>query len=145
MKVSARGIALVESEEGCRLVAYPDPATGGEPLTIGVGHTGGVKAGDRITRKRALELLAEDLRECEDAITSSVTVPLTQNQFDALCSLIFNIGVGAFKQSTLLKRLNAGAYSDAAAQFGRWTRAGGRVYPPLVNRRLREAALFSET
>src|SRR4051812_37911101 len=99
--------------EGCKLTAYPDPATGGEPYTIGVGHTGGVRAGDTCTEEQAREWLRRDAQTAVRCVNASVKGNLTQNQFDALCSLVFNIGCGNFGKSTLLRRLNEG--DDAAA------------------------------
>lgn len=141
MKTSPQGREKIAQHEGLRLQAYPDPGTGGEPWTIGVGHTGGVKKGDRITRDQAMEYLAKDLAAAEAAI-AAVRAPLNQNQFDALVSLVFNIGAGAFRGSTLLRLLNMGDYGGAADQFLRWNRAGGRVMDGLTNRRRDERALF---
>jgi peptidoglycan hydrolase-like protein with peptidoglycan-binding domain len=77
-----------------------------------------------------------------DAVRARVSVPLTQNQFDALVSFTFNVGAGAFGGSTLLKRLNAGDYAGGADEFGKWTKSGGKVFAGLVRRRTEEAALF---
>ena len=142
MQISARGILAIEKEEGLRLDSYPDPATGADPWTIGFGHTGSIKRGDKITVEQAREYLQADLKRVEDCINSTVIVLLTQGQFDALCSLIFNIGIGAFRNSTLLRKLNASDYQGAAAQFGVWIKAGGIDYPPLVARRARERAVY---
>jgi lysozyme len=142
MKTSDEGRERIAAHEGLRLVAYPDPGTGGDPWTIGVGHTGGVRPGDRITREQAMRYLAEDLATAEAAITAAVRVPLTQNRFDALVSLVFNIGAGAFRSSTLLRLLNMGDYAGAAAQFLRWNKAGGREMPGLTRRRADERDLF---
>ena len=140
MNVGPKGIALVKEFEGCKLTAYLDVVG---ILTIGVGHTGGVKIGDEITEAEADAFLQEDLRTAEDAL-KSVTTPLNQEQYDALCSLIFNIGVGAFKKSTLLKQLNAGDTQSAADQFLRWNRAGKNVIAGLTRRRVAERQLFLE-
>lgn len=142
MKTSSNGREQIAAHEGLRLVAYPDPGTGGEPWTIGVGHTGGVKPGQRITHEQALQFLAEDLWIAEAAVSSKVTAPLTQNQFDALVSLVFNIGAGAFGGSTLLRLLNLRDYAGAAAQFLRWNKAGGREMPGLTRRRADERDRF---
>jgi lysozyme len=141
-RVSPAGRELIKRHEGLRLEAYPDPASGGDPWTIGYGHTHGVKKGDRITAEQADAFLAYDLAWVEEAIAESVRVPISQDQFDALASLIFNIGAGAFRNSTLLRRLNAGDHIGAAGQFERWVRAAGKVMPGLVKRRAEEAALF---
>lgn len=124
-------------------MAYPDPGTGGEPFTLGYGHTGGVKPGDTCTEAQAMEWLAEDVREAERAIERLVTVPLTQDQFDALVSFVFNLGAGNFGGSTLLKRINAGDFEGASREFPRWNRAAGRVMAGLTKRRHAEAAMFS--
>jgi lysozyme len=141
-RVSPAGRELIKRHEGLRLEAYPDPASGGDPWTIGYGHTHGVKRGDRITAEQADAFLAYDLAWVEEAIAESVKVPISQGQFDGLASLIFNIGAGAFKSSTLLRRLNAGDHIGAAGQFERWVNAAGKRMPGLVKRRAEEAALF---
>lgn len=142
MKISEEGLQLIESAEGLRLDAYPDPGTGGEPITIGIGHTGGVKLGDHITAEEAREYLRRDLDEAEDVVRRRVNVKLTQGQFDALVSFVFNVGPWAFAGSTLLRKLNARDYAGAAAEFGRWTHAAGKVLPGLVKRRAAERELF---
>jgi GH24 family phage-related lysozyme (muramidase) len=84
----------------------------------------------------------EDLKVFESAVRRLVTVPLNQNQFDALVSFVFNVGEGAFKDSTLLRLLNSGNYKAASAQFGKWVYAGKQVLPGLVARRESEYQLF---
>jgi lysozyme len=143
MKTSDTGLAFIRDHEGLRLTAYPDPGTGGEPWTIGVGHTGGVSPGDTCTLDDAMQWLREDVGTAEGAIARLVKVSLTQNQFDALVSFIFNLGANAFAGSTLLKLLNAGDYDGAEAQFERWSRAGGHEMAGLLKRRHAEAALFA--
>lgn len=143
MRTSERGLQFIKEHEGCVLAAYPDPATGGDPWTIGVGRAHGVKPGDTCTEEQAMQWLAEDVREAEKAIERLVTVDLTQDQFDALVSFVFNLGAGNFASSTLLKRINAGAFDEAAEQFKRWDRAAGRVMAGLTKRRHAEAALFA--
>ena len=138
-KTSERGLALIKKYEGLRTNAYLCPAN---VWTIGYGHTKGVKQGMMISHQDAEKLLKEDLAYFELAVYSAVKVPLTQNQFDALVSLAFNIGVGAFNQSTLLRWLNRKHYISAAEQFLRWTRGGGKVLPGLVKRRKEEYELF---
>lgn len=144
MRTGSAGIALIKRFEGCRLQAYPDPATGGEPITIGVGHTGGVKLGDTITQEEADELLHGDLIHAEDDIARLVKAPLNQNEYDALVSLVFNIGGTNFAMSTLLKHLNAWRYDDAANQFLVWNKAAGKVMQGLIRRREAERKLFLE-
>ena len=142
MKTSQSGLDFIADHEGLELVAYPDPGTGGEPWTIGVGHTGGVKPGDTCTKHEALQWLAEDVETAEKAVLRMVDVPLSQNQFDALVSFVFNCGAGNFEKSTLLRLLNDLDYDGASEQFQRWNRAAGREMAGLTKRRHAEAALF---
>ncbi|WP_338128272.1 lysozyme [Xenorhabdus bovienii] len=114
MEISENGINKIKSYEGLRLHAYPDPATGAEPWTIGYGHTKGVKPEQVITEQQAEIFLHEDLIPIYAEIQRIVKVPLTQGQFDALCSFIFNLGIGNFIHSTLLKKLNLADYQGAA-------------------------------
>nr|WP_232370376.1 lysozyme [Xenorhabdus lircayensis] len=125
-----------------RLKAYPDPATGAAPWTIGYGHTKGVKPGQVITAQQAEVFLHQDLIPIYGAIQRLVKVSLTQGQFDALCSFIFNLGIGNFAHSTLLKKLNAGDYQGAAGEFLKWDRADGRVLSDLFIRRKSEQQMF---
>lgn len=141
MKTSQRGIDLIKRFEGLRLRAYDDGV--GIP-TIGYGHTKGVKLGMTITEEQAVQFLREDLHSAERDIDRLVTVHLCQHQFDALASLVFNIGGTAFRDSTLLRKLNAGDYAGAAAQFERWVHGGGKILPGLVRRRAAEKALFED-
>lgn len=140
MSISPAGIALIQAHEGLRLTAYRDPVG---IWTIGYGSTGGVRRGMTITRDQAVLRLYHDVDDAEATVNNRVTVPLSQSQFDALVSLVFNIGGGAFRKSTLLQKLNAGDYAGAAEEFGRWVKAKGRVLPGLVTRRAAERALFS--
>jgi len=143
MNVSAVGVALTKQFEGCELDAYPDPATRAAPYTCGYGHTGpDVKKGMRITQEQADAWLVADLDNAADSVNASVTVPLTQNQFDALTDFVFNVGAGNFRASTLLRMLNNGDYQGAADQFPRWGLAAGKVMPGLVRRRRAERDLF---
>lgn len=141
-KTSSSGIELICSFEGLRLNAYDD---GVGVWTIGYGTTviNGVKVkkGDTCTLEQAKKYMASDLKKFEEAV-NRVQVPLNQNQFDALVSLTYNIGIGAFSSSTLLKKLNAGDYKGAAAQFDVWVKAGGERMQGLVNRRAKEKVLF---
>lgn len=143
-RTSARGIALIKRFEGLRLRAYKDVAG---VWTIGYGHTGpDARAGSAITSARAEALLRRDLRRFEAAVARLVTVPIGQARRDALVSLAFNIGIGAFGRSTALRRLNAGD-PDGAAEAMRWwnkaTVAGRKVVVRgLTRRRAAETALF---
>lgn len=142
MKTSQAGFDLITSFEGVRLTAYVDPKTGGEPISIGFGHTGGVKLGDTITLEEAYDLLHGDLMHAEDVIEKLVKVPLTDNEHGALASFIFNCGEGNFAKSTLLKKLNAMKYAEAADEFLRWVSPGSAVEKGLTRRRIAERNLF---
>lgn len=133
---------LITHYEGCELCAYPDPATGAAPWTIGYGHTSGVKPGDVCTADQADKWMNDEANDVAKKIQDVVTVPLKQNQLDALVSLVYNIGFGNFKKSTLLKKLNAEEYDDASNEFLKWIRGNGKVMPGLVARRKSEKALF---
>lgn len=140
MKPSQSCIDFIKSFEGFREHAYLCPA--GVP-TIGYGTTEYVNLGDTVTEEEAYELLKNDVQESADAIDDLVDVELTQNQYDALCSFVYNVGREAFKNSTLLKMLNRGkAASTIGPQFDRWTKAGGQVHPGLIRRRTAERKMF---
>ena len=142
MKIAQAGKSLIQSFEQCRLSAYPDPGTGGEPITIGWGHTGGVKLGDTCTQEEADSWFATDLASFEDCVNDALEKEPTQNQFDALVSLAYNIGCKAISGSTLVRLLNSGDIDGAASQFARWNKAGGKVMNGLTRRREAERALF---
>lgn len=139
MKVSNNGRKFITDWEGCELTAYKDS---GGVWTIGVGHTKGVRAGQKITKSQADAFLKRDLLDVEDAINELVTVKLHQDAFDAIASLVFNIGKTAFKKSTLLKKLNRGDFAGAKNEFLRWNHDNGRVVKGLTKRRQAEANLF---
>lgn len=136
---SRAGLGLVKTFEGCKLTAYLCPA--GVP-TIGYGRTTGVKLGQKITQAQADAWVVEEYDEFEARVRRIVQVPLTANQLGALTSFAYNLGSGALASSTLLRLLNEGDYAGAAAQFGRWNKAGGKVLAGLTKRRAAEAALF---
>ena len=130
----------IKDHEGLRLTAYQD---GGGVWTIGYGHTGSdVREGLTIPLSEAERLLTRDLRTAEGYVNGAVKVKLTQNQFDALVSFVYNIGGDAFEKSTLLRLLNAGEYEGAANQFLRWNKDNGKVIDGLTNRRRKERDLF---
>lgn len=141
---SGKGLDLIKVSEGFEAEAYPDPGNRvtGEPWTIGYGHTRGVRRGDTCTDAQATDWLREDLQAAEDAVRHMVDLPLTQMQFDALASFVFNVGPSAFANSTLLRLLNAGDAAGAAEQFKRWNRGADGVLPGLVARRAAERDLF---
>jgi lysozyme len=155
MQMSAHGLALLEQWEGFELKLYKDSA--GLP-TIGVGHlltkselSSGkitidgiaVNYTDGLSQQQVTDLLGQDVEPAAAAVNSGVKVPLNQNQFDALCSFTFNVGVAAFTNSTLLKLLNQKQYDQVPDQLLRWTRAGGKVVQGLVNRRNNEIKLWN--
>lgn len=140
MKISETGIDLIKHYEGLQLQPYICPAG---KATVGFGHTGpDVVFGMKITEADADKLLREDLHFAERGVETYTHVPLTQGQFDALVSFAFNLGIGALRDSTLLKKVNARDFEGAAAEFGKWVHGGGRVLPGLIKRRAAEAALF---
>ena len=144
MSVSNSGVDIICDFEGKRLVAYDD---GVGVWTIGFGTTiypNGIKVkkGDTCTEAQAKSYMAHDLKKFEQAVNGAVNIPLNQNQFDALVSLAYNIGTGAFNKSTLVKKLNAGDIRGAADQFDVWVNAGGKRMQGLVNRRAKEKEVF---
>lgn len=142
-QVNRAGIDLIREFEGCKLEAYPDPGTGGDPWTIGYGATGpGIEPGVVWTQEQAEARLAEDVQRFADAVARALTVDVSDNEFAAMVCLAFNIGAAAFKRSTLLRLVNDGRFEAAAQQFERWNRAGGRVMAGLTRRRKAERALF---
>lgn len=143
MKLSKKGLDFIAQEEGLRLNAYQDQVG---VWTIGYGSTfyedgTKVKKGDKITKERALNLFANITKVFEDGVNRVVKSKLNQNQFDALVSIAFNIGLGAFSGSTLLKRVNANPNDpNIRTQFEAWRNAGGK--PILLKRRKREADMY---
>lgn len=142
MNISQKGIDLIKSFEGYSAKAYPDPATGGEPYTIGYGTTSGVTHDMVVSQEQAEKLLRNDLNKFESGVSALLTAPTTQPQFDAMVSLAYNIGLGNFRSSTLLKKHNAKCYQCAAGQFPAWNRAAGKVMNGLTRRRNAERAMY---
>lgn len=142
MQTSKVGREFIKGFEQLRLKAYPDPGTGGKPWTIGWGHTKGVKQGDRITQEQAEQFFSNDLAVFELTVNSAIKRTMTQNQFDAMVSLAFNIGGPAFAGSTLVKKFNAGEVQGAADEFPKWRNSAGKVMPGLVKRRAAEREMF---
>ena len=137
-----KGLAVTETFEGCRRTAYQDQVG---VWTIGYGHTGpDVHAGMTVTEEEAQALLEKDIRNAAECVNHLVVVKLTQEEFDALVDFVFNVGAGALQRSTLLRELNAGNFTGAAAQFALWSRAGGAVVAGLLRRRLAEQTLFRQ-
>ena len=140
MKASDRAIRLIAEFEGFASEPYDDE---GGKRTIGFGHV--IRKGESFTKideTEATRLLCADLEIAEACVESCVDVDLTQSQFDAICSFVFNLGRGALAKSTLLKLLNQADYAGAAAQFDRWTTAGGRKLAGLIKRREAERKMF---
>ncbi len=158
--VNAAGIDLIKGYEQLALSAYVCPAG---KLTIGWGHTDGVRAGQKISREMAEEFFMADLSKAGRAVENLVTVPLTDNQFAALTSFVFNLGPAPLAASTLLRLLNAGKYELVAERRGKdsdgcpiywgqllrfvWasTKSGRKKLKGLIRRRVAEAALWCAT
>lgn len=140
MKISPKGLEFIKSFEELRLVAYKCPAG---VLTIGYGHTGAdVHEGQVISQETANLRLISDADDAEGAVERLVKVPLQQHEYDALVSFVFNVGVGNFASSTLLKLLNVGNRGAAASELPRWNKSNKKVLPGLTRRRLAEKAMF---
>jgi lysozyme len=151
MKPGPDCIKLVQEFEGYardlgdgRVQAYPDPATGGAPFTIGFGTTGpDVKKGTIWTRKQAEDRFTAHLAEFAAKVGKLIgNAPTTQHEFDAIVSLSYNVGVANVAKSTLLKKHKARDYMGAANEFLRWNRAAGKVMAGLTRRRTAERALY---
>lgn len=143
MEISEQGLALIRGFEGFSATPYLCP--GGKP-TIGYGHV--IGAGEAfpeagISRETAETMLKQDVKWAEQAVRRLAAVALSQNQFDALVCLVYNIGAKAFEKSTLLRILNSGDPEAAARQFSRWVYASGRKLPGLERRRAAETLLFT--
>lgn len=139
MKTSENGIDLIKKFEGCKLTAYRDPVG---VLTIGYGHTGAdVKEGQKITQKKADALLKEDLEKFETGVNLLILAKyrFTQNEFDALVSFAYNLGLGNLKKLTGNGKRNKGQIADAIPLYNK---AGGKVLSGLVKRRKAEQELF---
>lgn len=139
-KINDKGLSLIKSFEGLQLMAYRDLAG---VWTIGYGHTGSdVSPTQKISLEQANMLLLNDLDMFEHGVSKFVTVPVNDNQFSALVSFVYNIGLGSFEKSTLLKLLNLKQYEPSAEQFLRWDKVGGKEIPGLLRRREAERKLF---
>lgn len=142
MEYSKQGLELTESFESCRLTAYQDVKG---IWTIGYGHTGPeVVEGLVWTQGQADSQLVVDLQRAETMVNDSVTITLTQGEYDALVDFAFNCGTNAEKGSTLLKLVKEGNFVDAAKQFELWDHASGQVVAGLLRRRLAEKAEFTD-
>lgn len=145
MKVNDKGIQLIKSFEGCKLNAYLDSVN---VPTIGYGATyykdgSKIKLGDKITQQQADELLAFHVSEFANGVAKLITSPLNDNQFSALVSFAFNLGIGNLKKSTLLKKLNVNPNDITIKdEFLKWNRAGGKILNGLTRRRNAESQLY---
>lgn len=144
-QISPEGLQLVKRFEGLRKQAYRCPAG---VWTIGYGHTHGVKPDMDVTEERAEELLQQDLVEAGEQVERLVRVPLTDHQFSALASFVFNVGAGNLESSTLLRRLNTGDYDAVPSELAKWVKAtdpktGKKIaLAGLVKRRAVEGELW---
>lgn len=145
MKITEKGINLIKKYEGCKLKAYLCPA---HIPTIGWGNTAykngsKVKLGDTITQEQADELLIHILNYFSDGISHAITKELTDNQYNALLSFSYNLGLGNLRVSTLLKKVNADPNDlSIKAEFLKWNKAGGKILAGLTKRREEEATLY---
>lgn len=141
-------IDLVKQFEGLVLKAYVDPATGGEPITIGYGTTiyngiQKVKMGDKITEPQAEAFLQYDINKFAEKVRKLITKNLNDNQFGALVSFAYNVGLGNLTSSTLLRKVNINPNDPSiAGEFGRWNKAAGKVMAGLSRRRFAESSLY---
>ncbi len=136
------GIELLKHFEGFRADAYPDPATGGDPWTIGYGFTRGVQPGDTITLEAAEARLKVEVAEFEGDVLRECKRMPSPNQLAALVCLAFNIGLGNFRKSTVLRRHNSGETFAAGNAFLLWDKAAGKKMAGLTRRREAERALY---
>lgn len=140
MNIGQAGIDLIKSYEKCVLKAYlPTPD---DVWTCGWGSTKDVTEDTVWTQEEANARFMQDIAWVEACINKAVKAEINQNEYDALCSLCFNIGCAAFSSSTLVKRLNGADYEGAAKQFARWSKQAGKELAGLTRRRAEEAALF---
>lgn len=139
MQISEEGKNLIKKFEGCELEAYKCAAG---VWTIGYGHIKTAVEGMEISQSTADELFDEEIVEYENYVNTAVTVPLSQNQFDAIVSWVFNLGNGNLQASTMLKVINSGDHAGVPAQIKRWNKAGGKVLEGLIRRREAEALLY---
>lgn len=141
LSISLAGIAFIQSEEGTEYEAYLDSVA---VPTICTGSTRNVFIPMKATPAECEQRLVEDTSYAGKAVGRLVAVKLTQGQYDALVSFVFNVGPGAFGKSTMLRYINTGKCQEAGAQFNRWVYAGGKKLRGLVKRRGREAAKWLE-
>ena len=142
MKIDKDGEKLIKQFESCRLTAYKADKSE-KYYTIGWGHYGpDVKKDMKISKERADKLFRNDIKFFEDCVNNSVKVKINQSMFNALVSFTYNVGFGAFKNSTLLKYVNKKQFTKASKEFKKWNKCGGKVLKGLVNRRKLEQVEF---
>jgi GH24 family phage-related lysozyme (muramidase) len=144
-RLSRAGAGVGAAHEACYLFAYPDPASGGEPWTIAVGHTSragppAVRRGDRVSIVRAFEIYAVDMGGVERDVRAAIKPELAQHQFDAAC--IFHLNTGAIRSGSIDDKLNRGDEAGALATWSQYVNAAGKRMPGLVTRRAEEIALW---
>ena len=147
MKLSQKGVDFIKSHEALRLKAYQDSKG---VWTSGWGHTKGVKPGDVITREQAEQFIRDDFAWVErtlnaDLVTGRDKPLVTQNEFDALCSLVFNIGSNAYLESTVRRKIKQGDKMAAARAFKMWVYSDHKFVQGLANRRADETRLFLQS
>lgn len=145
--IGPKGVALIQSFESCKLEAYPDPGSAdGNPWTIGWGSTGpAITRGVRWTQAQCDNVFANEIAEFAAKVDKTLAgVPTNQNQFDAMCSLAYNIGSKAFSGSTVLRKHKEGDYLSAARAFLLWNKNDGKVMRGLTRRRLAESDLYDD-
>lgn len=144
-RLSKAGAGAGAAHEACYLFAYPDPGTGGDPWTIGVGHTAAagspiVRRGDRITLARAFEIYAADMGRVEVDVRAAIRPQLPQHQFDAAC--IFHLNTGAIRSGSIDDKLNRGDEAGALKTWSQYINAGGKPMKGLITRRAEEIELW---
>lgn len=144
MTPSKTAVDSIKRFEGCRLAAYPDPGSGGDPWTIGYGATGaGIKRGVVWSQQQANERLAADVARFGEQVAALLDGAQTsQCQFDAMTSLSYNVGIRNLGSSTLLRMHRSRDFEGAAGQFARWNKAAGKPMAGLTTRRAAEAAIY---
>lgn len=142
MKIDKYGEKLIKNFESCKLTAYKADKSE-KYYTIGWGHYGAdVKKGMKISKTTAEKLFDNDIKYFENCVNSCLKVKVTQSMFNALVSFTYNVGYGAFKNSTLLKYVNKKQFKKASNEFKKWNKCGGKVLNGLVKRRLLEKTEF---
>lgn len=142
MKLNKAGRELIKEFEGWSAKAYPDPGSGGDPWTIGWGRTRGVRPGDTTTQALEEAHFQEDIATFVSGVRNLVIRETTPNQFAAMVSLAYNVGLANFRRSSVLRAHNRADYAAAAGAFKLWNKASGRVLNGLVRRRAAEASLY---